>query len=104
MEKNGQLLKWGDRVSLVYLAVAVWNLTVFALYALDKYRAKTGGWRVPEKTLLLSALLLGGVGGLCGMGLLRHKTRHWYFRLLLPLAAFLTVAAVLWLNQKGFPV
>lgn len=55
------------------------SLALFSLMGADKRLAKTGGRRVPEKTLFLLALLFGAPGGLLGMHFFRHKTRHWYF-------------------------
>ena len=55
------------------------SLALFSLMGADKRLAKTGGRRVPEKTLFLLALLFGAPGGLLGMNFFRHKTRHWYF-------------------------
>ena len=70
------------------LAPAVWllalNLVSFALFGVDKRRARRGEWRVPERTLFLTALLGGSLGAVCGMCAFRHKTRHWYFRWGLP--------------------
>ena len=51
----------------------------------DKQRAKNKRWRIPEVTLLGSALLGGSVGALVGMYLFRHKTRHPKFTLGIPL-------------------
>lgn len=72
-------------------ALLLWNLLVLGLYGLDKYRAKTNKWRIPEKTLLLCAFLGGGIGAMLGMTLFRHKTKHNNFRILLPIACVLTV-------------
>lgn len=78
------------------LILLLWNTAVFLLYALDKSRARRHrGRRVPERTLLLCALLGGGAGALLGMQLLRHKTRHTSFRILVPLGAVL-LAGLLW--------
>ena len=81
----------------VRTALLVWlagvNVVTFALYGIDKYRAKKGRWRIPEKTLLLLPLLGGSVGGILGMAAFHHKTRHWYFRVGLP-AMFLLQAAL----------
>lgn len=74
----------------ILLAFLFWNLVVFILYAMDKHRARHGRWRIPERTLLLCGLLGGGIGAMLGMILLRHKTRHLRFRILLPLEALLT--------------
>lgn len=87
---------------LILLLLLIWNLTVFFLYAMDKYRARKNAWRVSERALILGALLCGGVGAALGMALLRHKTRHLKFRLLVPLAAVLTLvvaAFLLWPQQ-----
>ena len=81
----------------VRTALLVWlagvNVVTFALYGIDKYRAKKGRWRIPERTLLLLPLLGGSVGGILGMAAFHHKTRHWYFRVGLP-AMFLFQAAL----------
>jgi uncharacterized membrane protein YsdA (DUF1294 family) len=81
----------------VRTALLVWlagvNVVTFALYGIDKYRAKKGRWRIPERTLLLLPLLGGSVGGILGMAAFHHKTRHWYFRVGLP-AMFLLQAAL----------
>ncbi len=71
----------------------LWNLAVFLLYGIDKRKAQTGARRVPEKTLLGCAFLLGGLGAFAGMFCFRHKTRHTRFRILLPLALVLSLCA-----------
>ncbi len=55
------------------------SLAAFAAYGADKAKAKRDAWRIPEKVLLLLSFLGGAAGGLLGMALFRHKTRHWYF-------------------------
>ncbi len=78
------------------------NLVSFALMAADKRRAGTGKRRIPEKTLFLAAACFGGLGGVLGMVLCRHKTKHWYFKLFFPLflilQAGLLAAGALWLK------
>ena len=77
--------------------LALWvivNLTAFALYGADKRRARRGAWRIPERTLLAIALLLGGAGAFAGMRVFRHKTKHLSFRILVPLGAVISVAAL----------
>ena len=65
------------------------NLIAFALYGIDKRRAKQGAWRISEYTLLLVALLGGSLGALLGMRYFRHKTRHRKFRYGVPLILLL---------------
>ena len=77
------------------LAVAaIMNAVAFCLMAYDKKRAKTGKWRVPERTLFLAAACFGGLGGVLGMQLLRHKTQHWYFAVFFPIFLVLQIAAI----------
>ena len=77
----------------ILAALAALNLISFGLMALDKRRARRGKRRIPEKTLFLAAACFGGLGGVLGMALCRHKTKHWYFRVFFPL--FLAVQAAL---------
>lgn len=62
------------KIGLVYLLLA--NLVGFVLMGVDKHKAKKKQWRIPEKTLFLSAILGGSIGALYGMHLFHHKTKH----------------------------
>ena len=64
---------------ILLIAYAAVSLLTFILYGADKAKAKKGAWRVPEKVLLGFSFFGGAVGGLLGMTLFRHTTRHWYF-------------------------
>lgn len=61
------------------ILIAVMSLILFFMMGSDKRRAKTGKRRIPEARLFLFAFLFGAPGGLAGMYLFRHKTKHWYF-------------------------
>ena len=67
---------------LFYLIVI--NLIGFCIMGLDKYKAKKGKWRTPEKTLFTITLLGGGIGTTAGMYHFRHKTKKMYFTIGLP--------------------
>ena len=84
------------RYLLCYLSLA--NLAALLLMGLDKSRARRHRWRIPERTLFLSAVLGGSIGATAGMWLFRHKTRHWYFVLGMPAILVLQVAAFLLLR------
>lgn len=71
---------------------AVMNAVGFALMGADKRRAEKGAFRIPERTLVAVAFMLGGVGSLAGMFVFRHKTKHASFRILLPLSALWSLA------------
>ena len=82
----------------LYVYLAAVNLLDFILMGADKSKAKRGAYRIPEATLLLFAILGGSVGGILGMLLFRHKTRHTAFALGLPLIllAQIALAYLLW--------
>ena len=88
---------WGT-VLLVWLAVI--NLVTFAVYGIDKAKAKRGTWRVPEKTLFLLPLLGGRVGALLGMRVFHHKTKHWYFVWGVPAILLAQLALAVWLLTR----
>lgn len=68
---------------LTYLILI--NAAAFLLMLADKQKARRGAWRIPEATLIGSALLGGSLGAIAGMRLFRHKTRHPKFSIGLPL-------------------
>ena len=88
---------WGT-VLLVWLAAV--NLVTFAVYGIDKAKAKRGAWRVPEKTLFLLPLLGGSLGALLGMKAFHHKTKHWYFVWGIPLILLAQIALAVWLYRR----
>lgn len=72
-----------NKQTIIITALAVLlvtNFISFILMAHDKRCARQGKWRVPEKTLFLATALFGGLGGVLGMKVFHHKTKHWYFR------------------------
>lgn len=73
------------------------SLVAFVQMGWDKRQAVKGGWRVRERTLLLTAALGGSPGAILGMRLFRHKTRHWYFRYGLPAILLAQAALAVWL-------
>ena len=87
----------GDYTYLIY-----WNILVFLIYGYDKWQAKRGDWRVPEKTLMLLALFMGGPGAWFGMQIWRHKTKHKLFTIGVPLCIVINIA-VFWFFEGKLP-
>ena len=79
-----------DIILPAYLIVL--NLLAFLLMGLDKAKARRHRWRIPEKTLFLSAILGGSIGAIAGMQLFRHKTKHASFRIGMPCILLLQLA------------
>lgn len=67
---------------IIYLLII--NLIGILIMYIDKRKAKYGKWRIPEKTLLIIALLGGSVGTIIGMYAFRHKTQKLKFVLGFP--------------------
>ena len=81
-------------MSISGVVLIVMNLISFGLMAYDKHCARAGRWRIPEKILFLSAACFGGLGGVLGMRLCRHKTRHRYFQVFFPLFLIIQVVVL----------
>lgn len=86
----------------VFIAVlVVGSIVAFAMYGIDKSKAKRGAWRISEKALLLAGFLCGSVGALAAMQLFRHKTKHYYFYFVNILGLAWQAAALYWLAVNG---
>ncbi len=84
------------KLLLIYIIIA--SIASFTLFGIDKWKAKTHHWRIPESVLLLSALIGGSLGSLAGMLLFRHKTKHAKFTIGIPLIIAIQVAILAWLH------
>ena len=81
----------------------IMNILAFCLMGIDKHRARTRQWRIPERVLFGAALLGGSVGAWAGMYLFHHKTKHWYFVVGMPAILILQICiAALIGNMHGF--
>ena len=61
--------------ALLYYLIVI-NILTFAVYGIDKWKARQGSWRISEATLLMLAVIGGTIGALLGMQVWRHKTMH----------------------------
>ncbi len=75
---------------LIYWLVFI-NAFSFALFGIDKAKAKRRAWRIPERTLILSAVLGGSVGAMIGICTFHHKTRHRKFTIGVPVIFIIQV-------------
>lgn len=74
---------------ILYLFII--NALAFFLMLADKRKARKNLWRIPERTLLLSAVLGGSIGCLAGMYIFRHKTLHLKFTIGVPVILALQI-------------
>ena len=73
------------------------KLSTFALMGIDKRRSVRGAFRIPEATLFAIAIIGGSLGSILGMHIFRHKTKHWYFLIGMPVILVLQIALVVFL-------
>ena len=76
------------------------NSAAFILMLVDKRKAIKNRWRIPERTLILSALFGGSIGALLGMYTFRHKTKHLKFTLGIPAILIAQISLAIWIFQK----
>ena len=82
------------------LWMTLWSLALFVTMGRDKRFAQRGARRVPEKRLFTLAALGGAVGGLAGMYVFHHKTKHASFILGFRALALVQLAVLVFLLVK----
>ena len=73
------------------------NIITFLVYGIDKYKARKGLWRIPEKILLGLAIVGGSVGALLGMKFFHHKTQKFKFKIGVPFILFVQITVLVYL-------
>ena len=78
----------------ITFALLIWNLIIFLIYGIDKFKARRDAWRIPEKYLLSFAFLCGGFGAWLAGITFHHKIRKWYFKTVWFLGMVTTLVAL----------
>jgi uncharacterized membrane protein YsdA (DUF1294 family) len=86
------MLQDGIYVKIFLFYLVVINFITFVAFVWDKRLARRKARRIAETTLISLAALGGTVGGLLGMYLFHHKTRHIKFKWGLPSILILQAA------------
>jgi len=81
-------------LGIVAALSAALSLVTLVAMALDKRRARRGGWRIPESTLHLMELLGGWPGSLLASRWLRHKSVKPRYRIVRGLCIVVHLTAV----------
>ena len=63
----------------IIIYVILINIITFIIMGIDKKKARFGRWRISESALFTLVLLGGGIGGIAGMYVFRHKTKKMRF-------------------------
>lgn len=82
--------------------LGIMNIAGFCLMGLDKRKAIRHAYRIPEKVLFLAAVLGGSAGSILGMYTFRHKTKHWYFVIGMPVIFALQIGLLAYGLTDGF--
>lgn len=80
----------------LFIWILCMSVLAFVCYGIDKKRAVKHAWRIRESTLLFLAFAGGAPGAYLGMKVFHHKTKHWKFRILVPLALILWIVIAVW--------
>jgi uncharacterized membrane protein YsdA (DUF1294 family) len=89
---------WSVWPWLVCWLLAV-NPIAFATYGIDKSLAKREGWRIPEATLFVLALLGGSPAAFVAMHVFRHKTVKGTFRIVFWLIVLIQIVLIIWVAK-----
>lgn len=81
------------QTAIIYLIII--NIIGFLIMGFDKWKAKRGSWRIPEKTLFTVTLIGGGFGTIAGMYTFRHKTKKLYFTIGFPVILIAEIVLVI---------
>lgn len=80
---------------LYLLFISVMSFITLIVYGVDKRKAVKDKMRVPEKGLFALSFFGGAIGGIVGMIIFSHKTKHSYFWVLNILFLLLQIALLI---------
>ena len=83
-------------ILILYLAA---SLATVVAYRVDKSAAQSGGWRTPESTLHVLALIGGWPGALIAQRVFHHKSQKASFQAAFFATVALNCGALLWFWQ-----
>lgn len=83
---------------LTFYLLAI-NIAAFALYGIDKYKARKAKWRISEAKLLTTTVLGGSIGAWLGMKIWHHKTMHKKFKYSIPVILLIQIALMAYLHH-----
>lgn len=87
--------------NIIVIYMTIINIVSFFAFGIDKSKAKRGSFRISEKTLLSLCVVGGSIGGIIGMQIFHHKTKHIIFKLGVPTIIVLQYGLVLLYIYRG---
>ena len=85
-----------NRIGICIAYLVIINMIGIIVMGVDKHKSRTHAWRISEKSLFLVSVLGGSIGTWAGMYLFRHKTKHWYFVIGMPLILMIQIGVAVY--------
>ena len=96
MLENTTNIKGIVNLQNVIIYIVVINIIAFLAMFIDKKKAQHGSYRISEKALFTLVLLGGGIGGIAGMYIFRHKTKKLKFVIGFPTILILEIIGLIY--------
>lgn len=84
-----------ELIFYINIALLIWNLILFLMYGIDKYKAKHRKYRISEFALIAPSFVFASLGAMLGMIIFNHKTSKTKFRIFIPLAFIFNVICII---------
>lgn len=84
-------------MDLLFAYLLLINAAGLIIMLVDKRKAIKNRWRIPERTMIVLAIIGGSLGIYAGMQLFRHKTKHAKFSIGVPVILAVQVIISLYL-------
>ena len=97
--KETGLITYLTPINVIAYLLIINVIGLLAMF-IDKRKAIKGSWRIPEKSLILIALLGGGVGTIIGMYWFRHKTKKLRFTIGFPVILLTEIIVIIYFLIK----
>lgn len=85
----------------IIIYILLINIIAFLAMWIDKRRAENGEWRISENGLFTLVLLGGGIGGIAGMYVFRHKTKKLKFTIGFPTILISEIVLIIYYFIRG---
>lgn len=86
----------------MFAYITIINITTFFAFGIDKSKARRNNYRISERMLLTMSACGGSIGGIIGMQVFHHKTKHMVFNLGLPAIIVVQYTMILVIVYGGF--
>ncbi|WP_022762874.1 MULTISPECIES: DUF1294 domain-containing protein [unclassified Butyrivibrio] len=93
-----------DSLKFLLSYIGIINIISFISMGNDKRKAKRNSFRTPESVLFILALMGGSIGSILGMYIFRHKTKHWYFVVGMPLILIAQIGIVVAIKMSPLEI